>query len=80
VNVVGTLILFQAAYPLMKASTPKPKFVPISSSAGSIAEGAAFPMRHLAYGASKAAENYLARKLHYEHDDLSELLKQTDKI
>lgn len=70
VNVIGTLVLFQAAYPLMKASTLKPKFVPISSSAGSLAVGSAFPMGHLAYGASKAAENYLARKLHYENEDL----------
>ena len=30
VNVIGTLILFQAAYPLLKANTSSPKFIPIS--------------------------------------------------
>jgi len=70
INVVGTLILFQASYPLLKASTPSPRFIPISSAAGSITEGSAFPAGVLAYGSSKAAENYLARKLHFEHEGL----------
>jgi len=70
INVVGTLILFQASYPLLKASTPSPKFIAISTAAGSIADGANFPAGVLAYGASKAAENYLARKLHFEHEGL----------
>jgi len=69
VNVIGTLVLFQAAWPLLKAS-PSPKFVPISSGAGSIAEGAPMPVGMLAYGASKAAMNYLACKLHFEHPEL----------
>ena len=71
INVVGTLILFQAAYPLLKTSTSSPKFIPISSAAGSITEGTTFPAGILAYGSSKAAENYLARKLHFEHEELS---------
>jgi len=70
INVVGTLVLFQASYPLLKASNPSPKFVPISSAAGSIKDGTSMPAGVLAYGASKAAENYLARKLHFEHPDL----------
>jgi len=70
VNVIGTLILFQATYPLLQASTSSPKFIPISSGAGSISHGAKFFTPVLAYGASKAAENYLAVKLHTEHPGL----------
>ncbi|EIN05949.1 NAD(P)-binding protein [Punctularia strigosozonata HHB-11173 SS5] len=68
VNVVGTFILFRACYELLAASTSSPKFVMISSSGGSIATGAPIPLRMLPYGTSKAAENYLARKLHFEHE------------
>jgi NAD(P)-dependent dehydrogenase (short-subunit alcohol dehydrogenase family) len=46
----------------------------ISSGAGSIEMGAQFPLAMMPYGASKAAENYIARRLHFEHaeDGLSE--------
>jgi NAD(P)-dependent dehydrogenase (short-subunit alcohol dehydrogenase family) len=71
VNVIGTLVLFQATYPLMKASTPSPKFIPISSSGGSIEFGAHLPIQNLSYSLSKAAENYLARKIRSENDGLS---------
>jgi NAD(P)-dependent dehydrogenase (short-subunit alcohol dehydrogenase family) len=70
INVIGTLMLFQAAYPLLKASTSSPKFIPISSAAGSITDVTTSPGL-VAYGSSKAAENYLARKLHFEHEELS---------
>lgn len=70
VNVTGTLVLFQVAYPLMKNNNQSSKFVTISSAAGSIADGAAMPLRMVAYGASKAALNYLTRRLHFEHEDL----------
>ncbi|KDQ17668.1 hypothetical protein BOTBODRAFT_143996 [Botryobasidium botryosum FD-172 SS1] len=56
--------------PLLKSSAPSPKFIAISSGAGSMAHGASMPMGILAYGASKAAENYLCRKLHFEHPEL----------
>jgi NAD(P)-dependent dehydrogenase (short-subunit alcohol dehydrogenase family) len=48
-----------------------PKFIPISSGAGSITAGTALPLSVVAYGSSKAALNYLARKLHFEHENLS---------
>jgi NAD(P)-dependent dehydrogenase (short-subunit alcohol dehydrogenase family) len=67
--VVGTFILFQACHPLLVASTSSPKFAMIGSSVGSIEVGAALPMRFMSYGTSKAAENYLARKLHFEHEN-----------
>ncbi|KIM82343.1 hypothetical protein PILCRDRAFT_88746 [Piloderma croceum F 1598] len=70
INAVGTLVLFQATYPLLTASTPSPKFIPISSSAGSIANFTPLPVMALACGSSKAALNYLARKLHFEYENL----------
>ncbi|KII92800.1 hypothetical protein PLICRDRAFT_134710 [Plicaturopsis crispa FD-325 SS-3] len=69
VNVNGTLVLFQAAYPLLKES-PKPKFIPVSSGSGSITGGPPMKMWVVAYGASKAALNFLAREIHVEHEDL----------
>ncbi|KZO92370.1 NAD(P)-binding protein [Calocera viscosa TUFC12733] len=69
VNVVGPTVLFQSAWPLLKAS-PKPEFAIISSVAGSIAAGAALPAGFFAYGASKAGVNFLAMKLHSEHPEL----------
>ena len=68
---MGTLVLFQSTYPLLQAS-PTPKFVIISSGAGTISVGSQMPVGVLAYGASKAAVNYLARKLHFENERLGE--------
>jgi len=69
VNVIGPTVLFQSAWPLLKAS-PQPKFAIISSIAGSIAAGAIIPAGFLAYGASKAGANFLTMKLHSEHPEL----------
>jgi NAD(P)-dependent dehydrogenase (short-subunit alcohol dehydrogenase family) len=74
VNVIGPLVLFQTTYPLLKASTPSPKFIPISSSLGSIEVGATSGTDWFAYGVSKSALNYLAKKLRHDHDGLSESL------
>jgi NAD(P)-dependent dehydrogenase (short-subunit alcohol dehydrogenase family) len=89
VNTVGVLALFQATYPLLKASTPAPKFVPISSGAGSVAMSGTIPMYNTPYvpaspmgvraahascvgryGTSKAALNFVTRKLRAENDGL----------
>ncbi|KZT54351.1 NAD(P)-binding protein [Calocera cornea HHB12733] len=70
VNFIGPLVLFQSAWPLLQKS-PHPKFAIISSLAGSIQVGAALPSGLLSYGASKAAVNYLAVKMHNEHKDLT---------
>jgi NAD(P)-dependent dehydrogenase (short-subunit alcohol dehydrogenase family) len=72
VNVNGSLVLFQTVYPLLKASTPSPKFMAISSIAGSITIAPGFPFKSIAYGASKAALNFVVRKLHSENDGLGE--------
>ena len=71
VNTIGPLVLFQATQPLLKKAVHGPgKFVTVSSPIGSIGgmEQRPFPMS--AYGASKAALNYLTRKIHFEHEDL----------
>jgi norsolorinic acid ketoreductase len=64
VNTLGPLILFQALYPLLKERQTR-KFVAISSGAASITDIVPLPI--LAYGASKAATNFIARRLHSEH-------------
>ena len=71
VNTVSHLLLFQATWPLLTAApTPEPKFIVISSSVGSISGMEREPVPMLAYGCSKAATNYLVRKLHFEHEKL----------
>ncbi|EIN06094.1 NAD(P)-binding protein [Punctularia strigosozonata HHB-11173 SS5] len=69
INAIGPFVLFKAALPLLKASSPAPKFVMISSQGGGIQFGAALPFPLGPYGISKAAGNYLARKLHHEHEE-----------
>lgn len=73
VNAVGPLVLFQAFYALFKAAPGTPKFVVISTFVGSIATGAAAPLGLSAYGPSKAAVNFITRKIHFENEHLSEL-------
>jgi len=68
VNTVGSVILFQAVWPLLERSKA-PKFIYISSGAGSI--GGAIPIPVGAYGASKAAGNFLTAKIHQEHPSLT---------
>ncbi|KAL1752415.1 hypothetical protein FB107DRAFT_293187 [Schizophyllum commune] len=68
VNTNGPLVLFQAAYPLLRLST-KPKFIVVSSGMGSITIGANLPVNTYAYGASKAAVNWVTRKLHHDFPD-----------
>ncbi|KZO92371.1 NAD(P)-binding protein [Calocera viscosa TUFC12733] len=69
VNVIGPTVLFQSAWPLLKAA-PKPEFAIITSIAASIAAGAVLPAGFLAYGASKTGANFLGMKLHSEHAEL----------
>lgn len=77
VNTIGPLIVFQAFWPLMvkpnaddeseKSSRQPsaPKLIFLSSSVGCIGEWME-PITGGAYGPSKAALNWLARKLHFE--------------
>ncbi|KAJ6545466.1 hypothetical protein B0H19DRAFT_1308046 [Mycena capillaripes] len=69
VNTVGPVVLFQAAHALLLASpTHTPIFAIISSVAGSI--GGYYPLHAAAYGASKAAANFLVKVLDDEHPSL----------
>jgi hypothetical protein len=72
VNTLGTMALIQATYPLLKASTSTPKFVAISSRVGSIATGAVLPFPQTEYGTSKAAVNWMIKKLWTENPGLSQ--------
>lgn len=80
VNVVGIVFLFQAVLPLLlqasssasasaSHSTP-PKFVTMSTSAGTIGNQEHVPVPNAAYGPSKAALNWITKKIHLEHPDI----------
>jgi norsolorinic acid ketoreductase len=69
INTVATLGLFIAAWPLLKLSS-KPVFVSVSSTVGSIGDMEQWPMSATAYGASKAALNWVTRNLHIENPSL----------
>lgn len=66
VNVVGTLSLFQVCYPLLQEGQAK-KFVVITSSVGSIKGLEMENMPGVSYGASKAAVNWVGKKLSIEY-------------
>ena len=70
VNYIGALLLFQAALPLLEASAD-PRFVLVSSFLGSLGEMENYPLPVLAYGAAKAAANYMVRKIHFEYPRLT---------
>ncbi|EON98424.1 putative aflatoxin biosynthesis ketoreductase nor-1 protein [Phaeoacremonium minimum UCRPA7] len=70
INTIGPVTLFQAVYPLLKASlTRNPIFLPISTMIGSIGcqeSLSALPATFCPYGASKAALNWIVSRIHYE--------------
>lgn len=70
VNTLGPVVLFQAVYPLLKASTGTPKFVALSTIFASIEDQSKYPFPYCAYGASKTATNFYLRKIHFEHPEL----------
>ena len=73
VNVVGVVTLFRAVRPLLLETIAKgkqPKFVTMSSSAGSIGAQDRAPVPNAAYGPSKAALNWITIKIHLENTDL----------
>ena len=70
VNTIGSLSLFQATASLLSLAE-RPKFVAISSGAGSIGGMEALKdVQNTAYGASKAALNFVVRKIHFENPGL----------
>ena len=71
VNTIGPVRLFTSFFPLLTRSA-NPKFVIVSTAAGSIAvvpKLPTFPVAH--YGASKAAVNYIIHRIHVEHPSLT---------
>jgi len=64
VNTIGPLILFQALYPLLLTRQTR-KFVAISSLVGEITDMLKEP--ETAYGTSKAALNFVTKRIHLEH-------------
>ncbi|KAH0387968.1 NAD(P)-binding protein, partial [Aureobasidium melanogenum] len=70
VNTIGPLALFQAFLPLLTKSS-NPKFVAMSTGVASMSEMEAMQsMPVTAYGASKAALNYIVRKIHFENPEV----------
>jgi norsolorinic acid ketoreductase len=72
VNTIGPLNLIQAFFPLLERSNA-PKFLVLTSSIGSIGEMESLPVPFFGYGLSKAAANYLVRKLHFENPKLTSM-------
>ncbi|MCJ1431852.1 hypothetical protein MMC27_001207 [Xylographa pallens] len=70
VNAIGTLILFQATWPLLQVSQ-NPKFILVSTGIASMGYMEHVPMAVTAYGSSKAAANFIVLKIHYEHPQLT---------
>ncbi|KAF9472594.1 NAD(P)-binding protein [Pholiota conissans] len=67
VNVMGPIVLFKAFYGLLKAS-PSPKFIPITSVGGSLVITVSGPLQGVCYCSSKAALNWISRKIHFENE------------
>ena len=68
-NTISVLALIKATWPLLKLSS-HPKFVPVSSTVGSIGDMEKWQMNAAAYGVSKAAVNYITKSLHVENPTL----------
>ncbi|EHL02926.1 putative Aflatoxin biosynthesis ketoreductase nor-1 [Glarea lozoyensis 74030] len=71
-NLIGVLALFQAVEPLLRASeSGNPKFIALSSNLGSIGLAPYIPGPWFCYGVTKAALNYMMRRVHVENDWLT---------
>ena len=70
---MGPVRLFNHFYPLLQKSSNTPRFIVVSSLAGSVAYqptlGAGF--RAANYGSSKAAINFITQRIHIEHPELT---------
>lgn len=72
INTLGPLVLIQAFFPLLEASSD-PKFLVVTSAIGSIKLLEDYPVPFFTYGISKSAANYLVRKLHFENPKLTSM-------
>lgn len=69
VNAAGPVRLFQAVLPLLEKAAA-PIFMAVFTAVSSIAGLEYIPFPLSSYGASKAALNYLVRKIHFENEGL----------
>lgn len=69
-NVIGVVLLFQAVISLLENSAKTPKFVVMGSNAGTIGGMEEVPVPNAAYGPSKAALNWVTKKIHVENPDI----------
>jgi norsolorinic acid ketoreductase len=72
VNVAGTIVLFQAVWPLLKTSS-HPMFMALSSGVASLGDMESLPLPATAYGMSKVAVKYMVREIHFENPELTVL-------
>ncbi|KAK2766855.1 hypothetical protein FQN54_006169 [Arachnomyces sp. PD_36] len=70
VNVYGIIFLFKAVRPLLNKAKA-PKFVTLGTSAASLGDMEKRNFPNANYGTSKAAVNYLTRKIHFENPNLT---------
>ena len=70
VNVYAVVLLLQATLPLLNKAQGEPKFVTMSSGAGVIGDMVPKELIVGAYGTSKAALNYITRKIFMENETL----------
>jgi len=69
INTVAPLLLFQGTISLLNVAET-PRFVVISSGAGSLSGVENLPVENTAYGTSKAGLNFVTRRIHYENPSL----------
>ena len=69
VNTFSPLLLFQATWPLLEKSKA-PKFIGITTSVATIGKMGDWPVPTGVYGSSKAAMNYIVKKMHHENENL----------
>ncbi|RAL62597.1 hypothetical protein DID88_004444 [Monilinia fructigena] len=70
VNTIGPLLLFQAFYPLLLASS-NPRFFAVTSTLGSIGSIPTYDVPFFTYGVSKSAANFLVAKISYEVSEIT---------
>jgi len=66
INSLGPLLLFQKSKEVL-LEAKSPKFVVVTSLVGSIENGPTIPVDFAGYGASKAAVNWITRKIHVDY-------------
>lgn len=71
VNTLGPLVLFQATAALLEAAKG-PKFFVVSTMGASITD--VMPLPIVAYSSSKTAVNFIARKIHFEHEKITTVI------